>query len=271
MASLETPGASAYIVIKHGNRRRLLSKPPSFDALMSRACEIFEFAPNTQVCAYFQYRNHLDNYVEMELDPSAYHFLKTGDELEWKCFDKAAPNAKRDADWGTADGDHNGPRYLGFGNGLPADNNGRSTWGDVPPQWSVASEVPSSMRGYGWTPKYNKDSDWHSEEEDKGGDSTDEWGQAPDAAVRSSHGNESGDEGMGTPSRRNSWGEDVFTAPTDDSVSGSVSGGGGGDDDGANMWLRPMPRGPLPERASQTRWAPDSSPPRRRRQGRERE
>lgn len=239
--------AAAYIVIKHGNRRRLLSKPPSFDALMSRACEIFEFAPNTQVCAYFQYRNHLDNYVEMELDPSAYHFLKTGDELEWKCFDKSAPNTT------SAGGDH-GPRYLGFGNTQPTTAN--SNWegfDNVPFRGYVASESPSSMRGFGSTPK-------NEQVGSVGGDEgpTYGWGQAPDNAVRSSHGNGSGGGGWGTTSGRNSWGDDVFTTDA------SVSGGGGGNDS-VDGWLRRMPRGPLQERPAQTRWAPESSPPRRRR------
>ena len=251
MASPGDLNASAYIVIKHGNRRRLLSKPPTFDDLMRRACEIFEFAPNTQVCAYFQYRNHLDNWVEMELDPTAYHFLKTGDELEWKCFDKPGPIVTPAQ--ATADGNHDGPGYLGFGS---------VHIGSWVPFRDVPSGVPSSMRARGWgsTPQH-QDSNYGGE------GSTDGWGRAPDITVRSGPGNESGGEGWST-SRRNSWGEDVFTAQTDTTVSGGGGGGGGdgnGDGDGANMWLHPIPCGPLPERRSRNRWSSESSPPRRRR------
>lgn len=109
MESSGNPKTIEHIIIRHENRRRLLAKPPTFELLMQRSCEIFGFTANTEVCAYFMCRNSLGNYVSMELDPSAYFFLKNRDELEWK-----STNLPPGQSWWDGDS-HCGPRYLGGG------------------------------------------------------------------------------------------------------------------------------------------------------------
>ncbi|KAM7220692.1 hypothetical protein V8F06_003928 [Rhypophila decipiens] len=98
-----------YIVISFGSRRRLLAKPPTFELLMKRSCEIFDFTADTRLCAYFMYRNRCGELVETELDPSAYSCVMAWDELEWKALESPARASFQDGQYRT------GPIYLGAG------------------------------------------------------------------------------------------------------------------------------------------------------------
>lgn len=149
-----------YLVIKHGSRRRLLAKPPTFELLMKRSCEIFGFAANTELCAYFMYRNHNGTFEDTELDPSAYFILKSGDELEWRTLSQPAAQV-------VSNGNHPGPRYLGGGYEPASPRRGSFVF-------KTASDYTCACCDYGWAhaddearPNEGQEAGWA-----KGGDQT---------------------------------------------------------------------------------------------------
>ncbi|KAM7186455.1 hypothetical protein V8F20_011390 [Naviculisporaceae sp. PSN 640] len=237
MASSGNPDSTEHIIISHGSRRRLLAKPLTFELLMQRSCEIFGFAANTEVCAYFMYRNNLGNYVNMELDPSAYSFLKSGDELEWKSSDMSPAHSL------SKEHDYHGPRYLGGGyepttprpkvfirEDGSEQNGGWPLADEEDPTWAGGHEQtsPPGM----WREDGGVNLDWRPENDISRGGVP--WSPPPSNSRRS-------------PTANAKYG--VFSPrPRETPIDG----------DG---WLRPLPSGYSPAPRTEGRWARDEGTP----------
>ncbi|KAK0625214.1 hypothetical protein B0T17DRAFT_265779 [Bombardia bombarda] len=69
------------IVISCGNEHHLIAKPTTFEGFTAQVSRFFRFAPNSKVQFHMKYSQQSGATVEVAIDPSAYHFIKNGEQI----------------------------------------------------------------------------------------------------------------------------------------------------------------------------------------------